>query len=116
MKNYRRKRYERHIGYTPIHTKPTKRKPKKHSFASKSNSELINSKGIEMEQSSIKQKNILYFVGIVASVLLLFFDVKDEGMLFEGLGFKFSGSLVGTLLFGICAYCIYKNEPKVTIE
>ena len=69
-----------------------------------------------MEQSSITQKNILYFVGIVLSVLLLFFDIKDDGMLFEGFGFKFTGSLVGTLLFIICAIGIYKNEPKVSIE
>ena len=116
MKNYRRKRNEKHIGYTPIHTKPTKTKTKKHTFKSKSSSEVINSKGIEMEQNSITQKNILYFFGIVLSVILLFCDIKDDGMLFEGLGFKFSGSLVGTLVFGICAYGIYKNEPKVTIE
>lgn len=113
MKNCRRKRNKRHIGYTPIHTKA---KTKKHSFNSKSSSEVINSKGIEMEQKSITQKNILYFLGIVLSVLLLFFDVRDDGMLFEGFGIRFSGSLVGTLLFIICAYGIYKNEPKVKIE
>ena len=116
MKNCRRKRNKWHIGYTPIHTKPAKVKTKKHSFISKSNSELINSKGIEMEQNSITQKNILYFVGIVLSVLLLFFDIKDDGMLFEGFGIRFSGSLVGTLLFIICTICIYRNKPKVSIE
>ena len=116
MKNlrYRGKRHQN--GYTPVHTNPSKNKKKKKDFVSTSKSTELNKKGIELEKSSITQKNILYLIGMVAAIVLLFLDVKDEGMLFEGFGFKFAGSLVGTLLFAFTMIGIFRNKPKVSLE
>lgn len=107
---------KRHTKYVPVHTIPTKRKKKKHDFVSKGKSDELNKVGLNLEESSIKQKNILYFIGIILSSALCFCDVRDDGMLFEGWGFKFSGSLVGILGFILCIVGIYINKPKVSLE
>ena len=116
MKNLRYRGNKRHHGYTPIHTNTSKKKKKKRVFISKNKSTELNKKGIELEKSSITQKNVLFFLGIVGSIVLLILDVKDEGMLFEGLGIKFAGSLVGTILFILLIIGIWRNNPKVTLE
>lgn len=116
MKNLRYRGKRHHNGYTPVHTNPSKNKKKKRDFVSKNKSTELNKKGIELEKSSITQKNILFFIGMVSAIVLLILDVKDEGMLFEGLGFKFAGSLVGTLLFAFTMIGIFRNKPKVTLE
>lgn len=116
MKKYRHKGKNHHNGYTPVHTKSSKEKKKKKDFVSKNRSTELNKKGIELEKSSITQKNILLFIGMIMAVGLLFFDVKDDGMLFEGLGIKFAGSLVGTILLILIMIGIFRNKPKVSLE
>lgn len=116
MKKCRWRIRKRPTKYVPIRTIPPKKKKKKNDFVSKGKSDELNKKGINLEKSSIVQKNILYFIVIILSGILCFCDVRDDGMLFEGCGFKFSGSLVGVLTFVLCVIGIYRNKPKVTLE
>lgn len=116
MKKCRWRNRKRRTKYVPIHTIPPKKKKKKNDFVSKGKSDELNEKGINLEKSSITQKNILLFIGIILSGVLCFCDIKDDGMLFEGFGFKFSGSLVGALTFVLCIFGIYRNKPKVSLE
>lgn len=116
MKKCRWRNRKRHTKYVPIRTIPPKKKKKKNDFVSKGKSDELNKEGINLEKSSIVQKNILLFIGIILSSVLCFYDVRDDGMLFEGCGFKFSGSLVGALTFVLCVIGIYRNKPKVTLE
>lgn len=116
MKKCRWRNKKRPTKYVPICTNPKKKKKKKHDFVSKGKSDELNEKGINLEKSSITQKNILFFIGIILSCVLCFCDIKDDGMLFEGFGFKFSGSLVGALTFVLCIFGIYRNKPKVSLE
>lgn len=116
MKNLRYRGKRHHNGYTPVHTNPSKNKKKKRDFVSKNKSTELNKKGIELEKSSIIQKNILYLIGMVTAIVMLILDVKDQGMLFEGFGIKFAGSLVGTVLFVLTMIGIFRNKPKVSLE
>lgn len=116
MKKCRWRNRKRHTKYVPIRTIPPKRKKKKNDFVSKGKSDELNKEGIKLEKLSVVQKNILFLIGIILSGILCFLDVRDDGMLFEGFGFKFSGSLVGTLLLILCFWGIYRNKPKVSLE
>lgn len=102
--------------YVPICTNPSKKKKKKSDFVSKGKSDELNKEGINLEKSSIKQKNILYSIGILASIALLFADIRDDGMFVDCFGIKFSGSMVGTLIFISCILGVYKNKSKINIE
>lgn len=111
-----RPQHPRSNRYIPVNTYHKKPKCRKHDFISKNKSDSINQKGIELEKSTMFQKNVLYGIGIFTSLILALFDIKDEGMLFEGLGFKFSGTSVAALFFIICLVGICKNKPKVILE
>ena len=116
MKKCRWRNKKSHTKYVPIHTVPQKKKKKKNDFVSKGKSDELNKEGIKLERLSMIFKNILFFIGICLATVLLFYDVRDEGMLFEGYGFKFSGSLVGSIIFVLCVFGIYRNKPKVSLE
>lgn len=106
-----------HTGYCPVKrtSKPPKRK-KVHDFESKGQSERVNLTGMDLEKDSLRQKNLLFFLFLIAGLLLLFFDIKDKGMTLEFVGFQYSGSLVGTLVCGVSGFGIIRNKPKVKIE
>lgn len=116
MQKLRFRGKKRRTGYTPVHTMPIKKKKKKHDFVSKSRSTEINKQGIELEKLSMTQKNFLFGGIIVASFILLILDIRDDGMFFEGFGFKYSGSLGGVIFLVIAIVGIMQNKPKVSLE
>lgn len=118
FKGYDKKQEKRpHTGYCPVKrtSKPPKRK-KVHDFESKGQSERVNLTGMDLEKDSLRQKNLLFFLFLIAGLLLLFFDIKDKGMTLEFVGFQYYGSLVGTLVCGVSGFGIIRNKPKVKIE
>lgn len=102
--------------YEPIKTNHHKKKNKKHDFVSKGQGSAINKEGIKMESSAVKQKNILCVFGFIIAIILFFFGIKDEAILFEGFGVKLSCKLAGTFVFLFSGIGFFLNKPKVMIE
>lgn len=109
----------RNGGYTPVKTvpaKPKRRKNKKHSFESKHRSEAVELEGIKREHTSANQRQLIFAIMIVAGIVLACLDIRDKGMIFEGLGFKYSGSLSGILITIIGGFLAAGAKPKVKLE
>lgn len=110
-------KYKRqHRRYEPIKTNHHKKKNKKHDFVSKGQGSAINKEGIKMESSAVKQKNILCVFGFIIAIILFFFGIKDEAILFEGFGVKLSCKLAGSFVFLFSGIGFFLNKPKVKIE
>lgn len=107
----------RYTGYTPVVPKAQKKNKKKaQKFVGPESSPELAKKGMEMELSAMKQRTYLYYFGILVGTVLTLLDIKDKGLLFEGLGFKFSGSLVGVLVVVVCVIAMSKNKTDVTVS
>lgn len=78
--------------------------------------EKILKKGIDMESDKMKQRSRFYWGVIIGGAILAILDVRDEGMMFEGLGIKFAGSLIGSLIIILGIIGMMKNNPKVKIK
>ncbi len=102
--------------YVPIRTCHSKKKNKKHEFISKGQETTINKEGIKMESSAVLQKTILCGFGLVITMLLFYFGIKDEAILFEGFGVKLSCKLAGAFTFLLSGIGFFWNKPKVKIE
>lgn len=102
--------------YVPIRTCHSKKKNKKHEFISKGQETTINKEGIKMESSTVLQKTILCGFGLVITMLLFYFGIKDEAILFEGFGVKLSCKLAGAFTFLLSGIGFFWNKPKVKIE
>ena len=101
-------------------TKPKRKKKgsdkKLHDFKSKGQSEKVNIELIKMEKSKYKQKNIIYSIMAVSGGILLILEIKDDLMLFEGFGIRFTGSLVGILIVIISAIGLMRNNVKAEVK
>lgn len=113
IKNKYKKQHRR---YVPPKTNHHKKKKKKHDFVSKGQGAVINKEGIKMESSAVKQKNIICIIGFIIAIILLFFGIKDDTILFEGFGVKLSCTLAGTFVFFFFGIGFFFNKPKVKIE
>lgn len=102
--------------YVPVKTSHHKKKKKKHEFVSKGQEATINKEGIKMESSAVLQKTILCGFGLLITLLLFYFGIKDEAILFEGFGVKLSCKLAGTFTFLLSGIGFFWNKPKVNIE
>lgn len=104
-------------GYVPVTPKTQKKRNKKkdHKFTSTDKNPEIAKEGMSMELKAMQQRSNFYYVVIGLGLLLTVLDVKDKGLLFEGLGFKFSGTLVGILVVVIGVVAMMKNKPVVII-
>lgn len=98
---------------TSVPTKNKKRRQR--DFVAKNLDSETAKKGIENEYADARQKNWMYFAGIILGAIMVFLGIKDEGMEFKILGFKYSGALVGIAVFLYCVYGMIKNKPKVKI-
>ncbi len=110
------KRKRKH-SYEPHTTsKPTKsKKHRQRDFIAKNLDSATANKGIENEYADARQKNWIYLVGIVLGAVMTFFGIRDDGMEFKILGFKYSGALVGIAVILYCVYGMINNKPKVRI-
>ena len=109
------KRNKRKV-YKSVTTSSKPKKRKKHDFQSKGQNESVNRMGMDLEKSAVKQRSIFFLFGLLASIVLLLLDVRDNGMILEVFGIKYTGSLVGAILAIICICGMINNKPKVTIE
>lgn len=109
------KRNKRKV-YKSVTTSSKPKKRKKHDFQSKGQNESVNRMGMDLEKSAVKQRSFFFFLGLLASIVLLLLDVRDNGMMLEVFGIKYTGSLVGAILAIVCICGMINNKPKVTIE
>ena len=72
--------------------------------------------GMEGEYNTVNNKNVLFGAGIIIGSVLTILDIRDHGMIFEGFGFKFSGSLVGILIIFLSLYFLSRNNPHVKLS
>lgn len=112
----RNKYKKKRIGYKPVTTSKNPKKRKKHDFVSKGQNESVNITGMELENASVKQKDRYFLVGLIIGFVLLIFDVRDNGMMVEFLGIKYTGSLVGGVIALACIIGIFRNKSKVSIS
>ena len=101
-------------------TKPIRKKKRKkenlRDFKSKGQSKEVNLALINMEKAKCKQKNIVCGIMAFVGFLLLITGVKDDLMFFEGFGFKFTGTLVGTLVLIFAGIGFATNNVKAEVE
>ena len=95
---------------------PTKKKKRRQrDFVGKNLDPDTAKRGIESEYADVRQKNWMYFAGIALGAIMVFLGIKDEGMEFKVLGFKYSGALVGIAVSLYCVYGMINNKAKVKI-
>ena len=110
-KRKRKHTYEPHTTSKPIKNK----KRRQRDFVAKNLDSATANKGIENEYADARQKNWMYFAGIILGAVMAFLGIKDDGMEFKILGFKYSGALVGIAVILYCVYGMIKNKPRVKI-
>lgn len=105
-------------GYVPVTPKAPKKSNKKkdHTFTTTDKNLETAKDGMSMELEAMRQRTVFYYVVIGLGFLLALFDVKDKGLLFEGFGFKFCGTLVGILVITLGVVAMMRNKPEVTIK
>ena len=110
-------KHRHRYNYEPHTTsKPTKKKKyRQRDFITKNLDTATINHGIENEYAEVKQKNWMFFVGIIFGVIMTFYGIKDDGMELKMLGFKYSGALVGVAVSLLCIFGIIKNKAKVRI-
>ena len=110
------KRKRKHAYEPHTTSKPTKsKKHRQRDFVAKNLDSSTANKGIDNEYAAARQKNWIYLVAIVFGAVMTFLGIKDEGMEFKILGFKYTGALVGIAVILYCIYGIKNNKPKVRI-
>lgn len=75
----------------------------------------ISKEGIKMERESMRWHSIVYGIVIILGAAFTFLDIRDKGMLFEGIGFNFSATMVGVLIIIVGVVAMMRNKPHVTI-
>ncbi len=86
-----------------------------HDFTAPDTNPTIVEEGMKAEQRAVLIKTIFFSGTFLSGALLTIFDFRDEGMLFEGFGFKFAGTLVGVLICILSIVGMWCNKTKITI-
>ena len=53
---------------------------------------------------------------MLVGAVMMFFDIRDEGMIIKLGGMEFIGSMVGFAMFAVCLTVILLAKPKVKLK
>ena len=101
----------------PKSSKPKQRKErKKRKFESSIPDTPVNMIGTYFEYIVVILKIIVYAVGFVGGLYMVFKDIRDNGSFLELGTIKYSGTMVGVIVIIVCAFCIWRSNAYVKLS
>lgn len=104
-----------YVPIVPTHTK--NKRPKANKFKATSDVDPDSlKKGMTFEFVTVLLRGLLYLIALIGGMYLTFQDIQDKGLLFEGFGFKYSGSCVGIVILLAAIGAMIFNKQDVRID